>query len=422
MTLAHPKKNINIMLEQHNRNSLLLGFVLINLFTGIVVGVFQMVIPLYALSLNASNAELGFIRGGMGLGMFLTVIPAGFLVDHFGSKRLYLAGSMLCTLVIVGVCLAVSPPALIVLMSMYGFFRSLSLIATNAAFFRNLGVMGMDKAAWINGSLLFGAVAIGPLLGGLLTTYLDYPSIFMMVLALYPVPILLVFFCYRESLISRVTTDESHKFLSQFQEFKGLFLDKSIRFTLFAELLMGACSATFGVLMIIIIIKTLHLSPTMASFVLTLNGCASILVVFTAAGLVRRFSSSRLYLTSFTIASLGLFGLSLPAHVPIILLSSTILGIGLGLTQLVNYAKIGSLQGEKGKVSGLQVAAGGIGFTTGPLLAGMFSHYIDIGLVFVSFIPLFMLLGLTIIVSEGRKRLMGAEPQLSFDVGGTIED
>ena len=68
------------------------------------------------------------------------------------------------------------------------------------------------------------------------------------------------------------------------------------------------------------------------------------------------------------------------------------------------------------------MAAGGIGFTTGPLLAGMFSHYIDIGLVFVSFIPLFMLLGLTIIVSEGRKRRMGAEPQLSFDVGGTIED
>ena len=410
------------MPEQHNRISLLLGFVLINLFTGVVVGVFQMVIPLYALRLNASNAELGLIRGGMGLGMFLTVIPAGFFVDHFGSKRLYLAGSILCTLVIVGVCLAVTPLALIALMSMYGFFRSLSLIATNAAFFRNLSVIGLDKAAWINGSLLLGAVAIGPLLGGLLTRYIDYPSIFRMVLVLYPVPILIVFFFYRESLIRRVSHDECGKSLSQFQEFKGLFLDKSIRFTLFAELLMGACSATFGVLMIIIVIKILRLSPTMASLVLTLNGCASILVVFTAGWLVKRFSSSRLYLTSFTIASLGLFGLSLPASVPIILLSSTILGIGLGLTQLVNYAKIGSLKGEKGKVSGLQVAAGGIGFTTGPLLAGWFSHYVDVGLVFACFIPLFILLGLTIIVSELRKRSTIAEPQLYFEVGGTVED
>ena len=44
------------MTDHHDTKTLLLGFVSINLFTGIVVGVFQMVNPLYALCLNASNA------------------------------------------------------------------------------------------------------------------------------------------------------------------------------------------------------------------------------------------------------------------------------------------------------------------------------------------------------------------------------
>lgn len=376
-----------------------------------------MVTPLYALSIDASNAELGLMRGGMGLGMFLTVIPAGFLVDQFGSKRLYLVGSIFCTLVIIGVCLAVNPIALILLMSMYGFFRSLSLIATNAAFFRNLSVIGMDNAAWINGALMFGAVAVGPLLGGLLTKCFDYQTIFRMVLLLYPVPILFVFFRYKENMINSAATDNKSKSTSQFQEFSRLLLDKSIRYTLFAETLMGACSATLSVLMILIIIKKLHLSPTLASVVLTLNGCASIIVVFTAGSLVKRFSFSRLYLTSFSIASIGLFGLSLTAYVPIIIISSTILGIGLGLTQLVNYARIGTLQGEKGKISGLQTAASGIGFTTGPLLAGWLSHYIDIELVFGVFIPLFLLLGLSVIVSEIREKRASTETILSFEMG-----
>lgn len=406
------------MTDLHNKKTLLFGFVSINLFTGIVVGIFQMVIPIYALSLNASNAELGMIRGGMGLGMLLTVIPVGFLVDHFGSKRLYLAGSICCTLVIVGVCLAVSPIALIVLMSLYGFFRSLSLIATNAAFFRNLSVIGVDKAGWVNGSLLLGAVAIGPLLGGLLTKYLSYSSIFYAVLALYPVPIILVILRYREVSTRRSATDDSGQTRSQLQEFRELLHDRSIRLVLFAEGLMGACSATFGVLMIVIIIKTLNLSPTVASVVLTLNGGASILVVFTAGALVKRFSSAQIYLASFSIASLGLLGLSLHAYLPVILISSAILGIGLGMTQLVNYARIGSLRGEKGKVSGLLMAAGGMGFTAGPLLAGWLSHYVYNGLIFAAFVPLFLLLGLSVIFSEARDKRAHTEPLLSLETAG----
>ncbi len=406
------------MTDLHDKKTLLFGFVSINLFTGIVVGIFQMVIPIYALSLNASNAELGMIRGGMGLGMLLTVIPVGFLVDHFGSKRLYLAGSICCTLVFVGVCLAVSPIALIVLMSMYGFFRSLSLIATNAAFFRNLSIIGVDKAGWVNGSLLLGAVAIGPLLGGLLTKYLSYSSIFYAVLALYPVPIILVLLRYREVSTRRSSTDDSGQTRSQLQEFSELLHDRSIRLVLFAEGLMGACSATFGVLMIVIIIKTLSLSPTVASVVLTLNEGTSILVVFTAGTLVKRFSSAQIYLTSFSIASLGLLGLSLHAYLPVILISSAVLGIGLGMTQLVNYSRIGSLRGEKGKVSGLLMAAGGIGFTTGPLLAGWLSHYVYNGLIFAAFVPLFLLLGLSVIFSEMREKRAHAEPLLSLEAAG----
>ena len=40
----------------------------------------QLVVPLYAMSLQASTAQIGLIRGISGLGMLLLVIPLFFLL------------------------------------------------------------------------------------------------------------------------------------------------------------------------------------------------------------------------------------------------------------------------------------------------------------------------------------------------------
>jgi MFS family permease len=403
------------MPDRPNGKKLLLGFVTVNLITGIVVGVFQMVVPLFALSLNATNTQIGLIRGVMGLGLLLTVIPAGFLVDHFGSKKLYLAGSICCTLVTIGVCLAANPFALIVLMGMYGFFRSLSLIATNAAFFSHLNVIGLEKAGWVNGTLSLGALAVGPFLGGYLAKYVAFSQIFKVVALLYPVPILLVIFFYREAVRRRDVADGAGRGASQLREFRELLKDRAISQLLLAEGLGGACSATFGVFIIVIIIRMLNLAPTVASALLTLQGGASIMVVFLAGPLVKRHSTSSLYLASCALASLGLLGLSLTASLPVIVLASAILGIGLGLIQLVNYSRIGSLHGEKGKISGLLMAAGGAGFTVGPLAAGLASEYLGNRLIFAAFVPIFLALGFMVALDAVRGEKQDGEPVMALE-------
>lgn len=396
------------MPEPPDRRRLLLGFVTINLITGTAAGVLQMVVPLYALSLNASNAQIGLIKGVNGLGFLLLVIPAGFLVDRFGSKRLYLAGSISCNLVALAVSLAAKPVALMLLMGGYGFFRSLSFIATNAAFFRSLKTIGAERVGWLNGSLTLGFSFVGPLLGGYLANCVDFSRIVQMVAVLMPIPILLVLFHYRETPRATASAAKSRDIGSQLREFGALLRNRSIYRVLLAEGLGGACSGTFGVFIIVIVVRTLHLAPTVASTLLTLQGAFFIMAVFFAGPLVKRLSTPNLYLTSFAAASLGLIGLSGAGDLLVMGLASVLLGLGLGLNQLLNYSRIGEIPGEKGKITSLLATAGSLGLAVGPLAAGKVGEHFGNQLIFAFFVPFFLLLGLMTLCSQWRKR--GATP------------
>jgi len=50
----------------------------------------QLVIPLYAIGLNATDAQVGLTRGILQFGGLLASLPGGFLVDRFGSKKIYI--------------------------------------------------------------------------------------------------------------------------------------------------------------------------------------------------------------------------------------------------------------------------------------------------------------------------------------------
>ncbi|KAF0219076.1 MAG: major facilitator superfamily [Geobacteraceae bacterium] len=402
------------MSDHPDRTMLLLGFVTMNLITGIAAGILQMAVPLYALSLNATNAQIGLIRGVGGMGFLLLVIPAGFLVDHFGSKKLYLMGSLGCNLVALAVSFATKSIAMIFLMGGYGFFRSLSFIATNAAFFRSLQTIGVERVGWLNGSLTLGFGFLGPLLGGYLAKNADFPLIFQLVALLMPVPILLVFFFYRES-HRPVAAGNKQGVAAQLHDFKHLLLNRSIYQVLLAEGLGGACSGTFGVFIIVIIVRTMHLSPTVASFILTLHGGVFILAVFFGGSLLKKFSPPNLYLTTFAAASLGLLGLAFTSGLFVIGLATVLLSAGLGMIQLINYSRIGEIKGEKGKITSLLASAGSAGMTVGPLAAGLLGEYFGNQLIFAFFVPFFLLLSLQIILNESREKEPAHETLLQLE-------
>ena len=69
---------------------------------------------------------------------------------------------------------------------------------------------------------------------------------------------------------------------------------------------------------------------------------------------------------------------------------------GLGLLSLVTTARAGTLPGEKGKVASLFMAAAGLGGATGPAFAGAVAGWFGARAVFVGFVPLYMLLAVSV--------------------------
>jgi len=106
------------------RNELLFNFMLVKISSGIAVGMMNFIIPVYALSLNATSAEIGLIKGFTGIGDLLIVLPAGFLIDYFGSKKMYSVSCIFGSLIIISISFATNASFLLLIMLFYGIFEN----------------------------------------------------------------------------------------------------------------------------------------------------------------------------------------------------------------------------------------------------------------------------------------------------------
>jgi MFS family permease len=371
---------------------LITSFLILNIVSGTVGGAMQLVVPLYAMSLQASTAEIGIIRGISGLGMLLLVIPAGFLVDHFGSKKLFLAGSFSGFLSTLALVMAKVPIAMIALMGLSGLFSSLKMTALNASFFRNLKNMGLEKAGWFKGSMSIGLTFLGPTFGAFLVSVSGFQSIFILLAALTLIPTALVFFFHSEAAHPGPVTELGGIVSRQLKEFRQLIGQRTLYLPLLTESLSTSCFATFSTFIVVITIQILHLKPSAASLLMTAEGGVFILTVFVAGPLITKMSQFQLYVLSVTVTSVGLALVSFSSTFMLLIFSSVVLGLGLGLINLVTSSRIGSMEGEKGKIVALFAASVGVGISLGPMIGGIVGQYLGTQNIFLTFIPLFLLL------------------------------
>lgn len=395
------------MSEQHSHEidtpqGLITSFLILNIVSGTVGGAMQLVVPLYAMSLQASTAQIGLIRGISGIGMLLLVIPAGFLVDHFGSKKLFLTGSFSGFLTTLGLTLAKVPTAMIVLMGLSGLFSSLKMTALNASFFRNLKNMGLEKAGWFKGSMSIGLTFLGPAFGAFLVKNAGYRTIFMLLAALTLIPTVLVFFFHAEPGHAAPAGGLGDVVRRQLREFGQLVRQRSLYLPLLTESLSTSCFATFSTFVVVIAVQILHLQPAAASVLMTAEGGVFILTVFAAGSLVNRLRQFQLYLLSVTVTCAGLVMVSLAKSFMVLAASSVVLGLGLGLINLVTSSRIGTMEGEKGKIVALFAAAVGAGISLGPMVGGLIGQYLGPQNIFLAFIPLFIALLVVAFAAEAR--------------------
>jgi EmrB/QacA subfamily drug resistance transporter len=142
------------------------------------ITVVNVALPDIAKDLKTSFSDLQWVIDAYALGLASLLLTAGALADRFGHRRIFVGGLVAFTLASILCGLASSPIFLILARGVQGiggaamFATSLSLIAS--------AFHGPDRgtAFGIWGATIGAAVAIGPLVGGVLTEQISWESIF----------------------------------------------------------------------------------------------------------------------------------------------------------------------------------------------------------------------------------------------------
>lgn len=382
-------------------NAVLASYLALNVVSGSVAGAMQLGVPLFALKLAASTAEIGLIRGISGIGMLLLVVPAGFLVDHFGARRLFLLGSIAATLLTFAIPFSSIPFHLVVLQGVAGIFGSIKGTSLNASFFERIKDLGLDKVGWFKGSMSIGMTFIGPLLAGWAVTVLELPTLFRILSALTLVPTALVFLFHRDTPRAK-DVGLIEGIASQWNDFREVWRDNPLGLPLATEALATGCFSCFAAFVVPIVVAGMHRPASHASALISMEGGVFIATVFLAGRFVPKISPSRLYLLAAGATSLSLVGVGLSGRYLTLALAAGSMGVGLGLFNLVTATRQGMVRGSRGKTVSLFTAAIGAGASLGPMVGGQLAALVGTSVTFLMFVPAF--LGLAALASTPERR------------------
>ena len=122
-----------------------------NLLSGTTGGLWQMAIPLYALTLKINTVQLGLLTGIGSLGRLLIVLPSGFWVDRYSPQKLFYGCTMLNAGIAMAYIFSASTYSLLVLMTLQGMTSSISVISLQAIYLKLLNSLSLSQAGWQRG-------------------------------------------------------------------------------------------------------------------------------------------------------------------------------------------------------------------------------------------------------------------------------
>ncbi len=387
-------------------NELLLRFMLVNISSGIAVGMMNFIIPVYALSVNATSAEIGLIKGISGIGDLLIVLPAGFLVDYFGSRKMYSASCIFGTVIIMSISFATSPGFLLLVMLFYGIARTARTTSNNADFFENMNAIGAKKAGFFKGAMTIGSNFIGPLIGGIAIVIMGYTSYYALTSAFLLIPLGIVF-VFSRSRVSQHKRPGISSFSEASGHYKYLMKNRTLVGATIKNGLNSAFFNTFSAFITVLVIRDMGLSPGIAAALISIKGLSSIFVVFFGGSYLRQ-NNNGLYLFAYitTIFSLLLMGVG--ANTIQLGVASLVNGVGTGLITLINFAEVGSIEGEKGKIAGFFSFGNAAGTIIGPTIGGIIGAALNVQAIFFAFTLPFGLLAVQTFM-ESRKNVNACE-------------
>jgi EmrB/QacA subfamily drug resistance transporter len=143
------------------------------------ITIVNVALPAIQRALKSSFSDLQWVVDAYALGLATCVLTAGALADLFGRKRLFLLGIALFTIASAACGAAFDPLFLIIARGVQGIGGAMMFATALALLSQEFHGRERGTAFGLWGAVIGAAVAIGPLAGGMLTSWLSWRWIFL---------------------------------------------------------------------------------------------------------------------------------------------------------------------------------------------------------------------------------------------------
>ncbi|NTV01556.1 MAG: MFS transporter [Chlorobiaceae bacterium] len=382
-------------------NSVFGQFVAISILMGLSLGMGQIATTLFAVNLQATTSQIGFIGGVQGIGMLFTVLPVGMLVDHLGPRSVFLFGAASSALLyLLFPFVVTTSTVLCAYVATIGFFMAFRFIPITSVFLELLKNAGQDKAGWQRGAHSFGFVFLGPLVGAAISRQWGIPVAFYVISATCVCLLLAAILIFPESNTSRVEQPSNASFRERISDIRTLFRDEEVLEASIAEALAMGTFSCFNSFVVVTAIRVFHFATESASMLVSLEGFVYIGALLLLWRLLSSLGQRRFYLAGILAVVSGLASLSVHSHPAYLVGGAALIGLGLGMFNLVNVTRLSRASSGKGKTAGIFALFTMSGSIIGPVLGGLAGQWAGIWAVFPVFIPLYLLLGVRLFMNN----------------------
>ncbi|MGK5065898.1 MFS transporter [Janthinobacterium sp. RT4P48] len=352
----------------------LLRFIGLTLLSGVTIGMNKVLATLLGLHLHVSNFQLAAISSAETLAMALGTIPAGYILSRGNPRHLYACVSLSLALAF---CVLPWLPGwqwVALLMFLVGLCISLRIVAMSTVFLVRLPELGQGKAGWYKGTLILGMQFVGPLCGNYLIAQLGLKAGFLISALMFAILAVLGWHVLPNNTLPSGTSPRKHAAhagVPGAASLRELLRLPIVRTTYLFEILASFTASSVGVFSILLAMRVLHWPAHHAVWLMAVQGLSCVLVLlFLGRFVLASRYRAQLYAGAHLAIMAALLILGLWPGSIAYLAASVLLGLGLGVNNLVNTDNIARAPVDKARVSAHLTLFGMVGGTAGALAAG----------------------------------------------------